>query len=70
MKQVVRPWTDADIARLRELAAGGATAMRAAAALGRNSNAVKKMAREHELKLVGTREAKAAIRALDEADAP
>lgn len=66
MKPLSRSWTDADIERLHELAAEGATAMRATSALGRRSEAVKKAARQHGLKLIGTREAKAAIRKLEE----
>ncbi|QUS38077.1 hypothetical protein RPMA_03820 [Tardiphaga alba] len=59
MKPLSKVWTDQDIQRLRELAAEGATAMRAASALNRRSESVKKAARQHGLKLVGTREAKA-----------
>jgi len=58
-------WTDADIARLRELSAKNASALRAAAALNRSLSSVKQMARTHGLKLTGTRQMRAAIRALD-----
>jgi len=58
-------WTDADIARLRELSERGASVVRAAAALNRKTAQVAKVARFHGLKLAGTRELKAAIRALE-----
>jgi orotate phosphoribosyltransferase len=61
-----RSWTEADVARLKKLADEGATVNRAAAALNRKTDAVKKQCRAHGLTLVGTRQAKAAIRALDE----
>lgn len=59
-----RSWTEADIERLKQLARAGATINRAAAALNRKTAAIAKVARVHGLKLVGTREAKAAIRKL------
>ena len=58
-------WTDADLARLKELSAKNASAMRAAAALNRSLSSVKRMARIHGLPLAGTRQMRAAIRALD-----
>jgi hypothetical protein len=64
-----RSWTDADIARLRELSAKGASVARAAAALNRKMTSVTKMARLHGIPLAGTRQLKAAIRALDPAAA-
>jgi hypothetical protein len=60
-----RSWTEADIARLRELSAKGASLTRAAAALNRKTNSVAKIARMHGISLAGTRQLKAAIRALD-----
>lgn len=60
-----RSWTEADIERLKQLASSGATINRAAAALNRQTTAIAKVARLHGLKLVGTREAKAAIRELE-----
>lgn len=67
MRQLsTHPWTDADITRLKKLSDEGATVNRAAAALNRKTEAVKKVCRVHGLTLVGTRQAKAAIRALDE----
>ncbi|WP_256438240.1 hypothetical protein [Tardiphaga alba] len=42
--------------------------MRAAAALGRRTEAVKKAARQHGLKLIGTLEAKAAVRKIEESE--
>jgi hypothetical protein len=61
-----RSWTQDDIARLKKLSASGASVMRAAAALGRKTGSVTKMARLHGLPLVGTRQAKAAIRELEQ----
>jgi orotate phosphoribosyltransferase len=58
-------WTDAEITRLRELSAKGASVVRAAAALNRTTNSVKRASRLHGIQLVGQRELKAAIRALD-----
>lgn len=58
-------WTQADIARLRQLSAEGASVTRAAAALNRKTTAVAKQCRAQGIALVGTRQAKAAIRALE-----
>ena len=58
-------WTEADIARLKELSAKNASAVRAAAALNRSLSSVKRMARIHGLQLTGTRQMRAAIRAID-----
>jgi len=67
MRQLsTRAWTDADIMRLKKLSDEGATVNRAAAALNRKTEAVKKVCRVHGLTLIGTRQSKAAIRALDE----
>lgn len=60
-----RSWTDDDIARLRKLSDQGASVTRAAAALNRKTAAVAKVARLHGIRLAGTRELKAAIRALE-----
>lgn len=60
-----RSWTDADIARLRKFSDEGASVNRAAAALNRKTEAVKKVCRVHGFTLVGTRQAKAAIRKLE-----
>ncbi len=62
-----RSWTDADIARLRRFSDEGASVNRAAAALNRKTEAVKKVCRVHGFTLVGTRQAKAAIRNLEAA---
>ena len=62
---IVRQWTEADIIRLKDLAKAGASVNRAAAALNRKTDAIRKAARAHGLQLVGTRDAKAAIRALN-----
>lgn len=59
-----RSWTDADIARLRELSLQGASVIRAAAALNRKTTSVVKIARRHRIPLVSVRQSKAAIRAL------
>lgn len=55
MPLITRRWTDQDLKRLAELSAQGATVLRAAAALRRQSSSVVKMARLHGLPLVGTR---------------
>lgn len=62
-----KSWTDADITRLKQLAAQGASLARASAAMNRRMASVTKMARVHGLKFAGPRELKAAIRALDDA---
>ncbi|MDO9439685.1 MAG: hypothetical protein Q7T73_02225 [Beijerinckiaceae bacterium] len=59
-----RSWTEADIARLRELSAKGASITRAAAALNRKTAAVAKIARLNGIPLAGTRQLKAKLRAL------
>ena len=59
-----RSWTEADIARLKQLSAAGATVARAAAALNRKTTAVMKVAKRHGIQLIGTRQAKATVRAL------
>jgi hypothetical protein len=60
-----RSWTEADVAKLRELSAKGASVVRAAASLNRKTTAVMKIARRHGISLAGTRQLKAAIRCLD-----
>lgn len=61
---ISRTWTDEDIAKLRDLAARGATRLRAAAALGRGTASIQKKARELGLSFPGTRETKASARDL------
>ena len=61
-----RSWTDDDILRLRKLSEQGASLTRAAAALNRRTTSVAKVARQHGIALAGTRELKAAIRALEQ----
>lgn len=61
-----RSWTDDDILRLRKLSEQGASLTRAAAALNRRTTSVAKVARQHGMALAGTRELKAAIRALEQ----
>ncbi|OYU91932.1 MAG: hypothetical protein CFE29_03545 [Bradyrhizobiaceae bacterium PARB1] len=66
-KQLIcKSWTEADIARLKKFADEGASVIRAAAALGRNTEAIRKQCRAHGLVLIGTRQAKASIRALED----
>jgi hypothetical protein len=60
-----RSWTEADILRLKQLSQQGASILRAAAALNRKTAQVAKIARTHNIPLAGTRQLKAAIRALD-----
>lgn len=60
-----RSWTEEDIDRLKALSSQGASIVRAAASLNRRTSAVAKIARLHGISLAGTRELKAAIRALD-----
>jgi hypothetical protein len=61
-----RSWTEADIARLKEFSEQGASVNRAAAALGRKTDAIKRQCRVQGFNLVGTRQAKAAMRSLRE----
>jgi orotate phosphoribosyltransferase len=63
-----RRWTDVDVARLRALAEAGASANRAAIALNRQTRAMQKAADANGFSFVNTRQAKAAIRKLDEND--
>jgi hypothetical protein len=60
-----RLWTVEDIARLRRLSEEGASVVRAAGALNRKTTAIAKAAKQHGIILVGTRQLKAAIRALN-----
>jgi hypothetical protein len=59
-----RSWTESDVSRLHELSEQGASVNRAAAALNRKTEAIKKQCRARGIELVGTRQAKAAIREL------
>lgn len=59
-----RSWTESEIARLRELSNQGASVNRAAAALNRRTEAVRKQCRARGIELIGTRQAKATIREL------
>jgi hypothetical protein len=61
-----RSWTEADLDKLRKLSLGGASITRAAAALNRKTSAVAKVCRREKIQLSGTRELKAALRALDD----
>jgi hypothetical protein len=60
--QITKSWTPEDVARLIELAEGGATLLRAASALGRRSTAVQKKARELGKPPRGVRAVKAELR--------
>jgi hypothetical protein len=64
-QKIYRLWTDEEISRLIELANSGASVVRAAAALGRQTNVVAKKARELGRPLKGVRAAKAHLRATD-----
>lgn len=64
-----RPWSDADIALLKRLHAEGATLLRAAAALNRRAQYVRKRAREFDLHFAGARETKRRVRELHALDA-
>jgi hypothetical protein len=55
VKPISRPWTADDIARLKDLLANGASAVRCASALGRRINSVKKAARQIGLEAPGVR---------------
>lgn len=59
---LAKPWDTEDIARLKELVDSGATALRAAAALGRPVPSVKKKARELGTPLPGLRDVRANMR--------
>ncbi len=60
---IVKPWTPEDVTRLIELAEGGATLMRASAALGRSSTSVQKKARSLGKEFAGVRKVRADLRA-------
>ncbi len=62
MKPLSKQWTESEIARLKELAAKGASTMRCSAALGRSSSSVSKMARTLGFELAGVRAVKASNR--------
>lgn len=63
MAPITRPWTDDDIAKLRKLAAAGATLMRASAALNRAGTSVQKKARSLGIRFPGVRQVRADLRA-------
>jgi hypothetical protein len=58
MAKLTRPWTDEDIERMKELAAGGASLVRAAAVLKRSMISVRTMARKHGTPFPSLREAR------------
>jgi GcrA cell cycle regulator len=59
---IAKPWDQDAVARLKVLGDSGATALRAAAALGRPIPSVKKKARDLGIPLVGVRKARADLR--------
>jgi len=61
---ITRNWSHEDIARLIALSECGASVARAAAALNRRTGSVQKKARELGKPLLGTRQMRAAIRAI------
>jgi transposase-like protein len=61
---ITRNWSDDDIARLIALSESGASVARAAAALNRRTGSVQKKARELGKPLLGTRQMRAAARAI------
>ena len=63
---IYRPWSPSDDEELKRLAALGATVLRATAAMGRQTQTIKKRARELGVQLVGMREAKRRARAIAE----
>ena len=65
-KPITRPWNEAELIRLRALAASGASAARASSALGRKMTSVTKMARKLGLHFAGVRELKAASKSRNE----
>lgn len=59
---ITRPWTEADVERLKQLSEQGATLLRASAALRRNGSAVQKRARDLGLLFKGLRAVRAEMR--------
>ena len=62
-RSITRAWTKEDEGRLVTLCDEGASLMRAAAALGRNSSGIQKKARSLGKKFDGVRRVRAALRA-------
>jgi hypothetical protein len=62
VKRLSRPWSEGEIARLRELVEKRATALRCSAALGRPVPSIRRMARELGLSIAGVREINAGNR--------
>lgn len=59
---IVRPWSEDDLVRLRELVDQGATLLRASAALRRNRPSVRKKAHVLGLSFKGVRAVRASLR--------
>jgi hypothetical protein len=59
---IIRPWSQAEIDRLKDLASQGASTARCAAALNRPMSSVRKLARKLGLPLVNVRQLKAVNR--------
>jgi hypothetical protein len=64
-QNLTKAWTAEDLARLVELAEGGASVVRAAAALNRQTRQVAKKARQLGKPLKGVRILKAELRSTD-----
>lgn len=65
-----RSWKPEEVARLQDLAAGGATLLRACAATGRPMGTVKKKASDLGLNFAGVRQVRAALRATGAIESP
>jgi hypothetical protein len=59
---LAKPWDTEDVAKLKALADNGASALRAAAALGRPATSVKRKANDLGIPLAGVRQVKAELR--------
>lgn len=59
---LAKPWDTEDVAKLMKLAHSGASALRAAAALGRPISSVKNKAHDLGVRLSGVREVRSALR--------
>jgi hypothetical protein len=62
VKLLSRPWSEAEIARLRELVQKGATVLRCSAALARPAASIRRTARQLGLAMAGIRELNAGNR--------
>lgn len=62
MMPLVRPWSDADVERLRVMAAAGASPIKCAAALRRNVQAIRRQAGRLGIRLPTLREQRKRLR--------